>query len=108
MCLVRPCWGVTAALSMDFQMNSILDIGLYFFPIRSKLAVLSRGLTKASLRLSGKIPEINNLLIISVNIVITDGSISFNSVVSMGSMSQLSLGEVLMMFSTSSSDNGSK
>ena len=54
-----------------------LKIGYWpvIFSIRSKLAFLSRGLTKASLRLSRKIPEINDLLIISVNIVITDGRI---------------------------------
>ena len=97
-----------AALSTNFPMNSILDTGLYFFSIRSRLAFLSRGLTKATLRLPGKIPDVSDLLIISVSIMITDGRISFNSVVGMGSISQLLLHEVLMMFSTSSCDSGSK
>ena len=74
--------------------------------MRSRLAFLSRGLTKATLRLSGKIPDISYLLIISVSIVITDERISFNSVVGMGSKSQLLLGEVLIIFSTSSCDSG--
>ena len=72
------------------------------------MAFLSRGLTKATLRLSGKIPDVSNLLTISVSIVITDGRISFNSVIGMGSMSQLLLGEMLIIFSTYSCDSGSK
>ena len=55
------------------------------------MAFLSRGSTKATLRLSGKIPDVSDLLIISVSIVITDGRISFNSGVGMVSMSQLLL-----------------
>ena len=66
------------------------------------MAFLSRGLTKATLRLSGKISDVSDLLIISVSIVINDGRISFNSVVGMGSMAQLLLGEMLIMFSSSS------
>ena len=72
------------------------------------MAFLSRGLTKVTLRLAGKIPDVSDLLIIAVSIVTTDGRIFFNSVVGMISMSQLLLGEVLTIFSTSSCDSGSK
>ena len=65
--------------------------------MRLRLAFLSRGLTKATLSLSGKIPDVSDLFIILVSIVITDGRISFNSVVGMGSKSQLLLGEVLII-----------
>ena len=76
--------------------------------MRSRLAFLSSGLTKATLSLSGKIPDVSDLFIISVSIVITDGRVSFSSMVGMGSKSQLLLGEVLIIFSTSSCDSGWK
>ena len=62
--------------------------------MRSRLAFLSSGLTKATLSLSGKIPDVSDLFMISVNIVITDGRVSFSSMVGIGSKSQLLLGEV--------------
>ena len=74
--------------------------------MRSWLAFLSSGLTKATLSLSGKIPDVNDLFMISVSIVITDGRVSFSSMVGIGSMSQLLLGEVLIIFSTSSCNSG--
>ena len=43
-----------------------IELNIGYWPV----IFISRGLTKASLRLSRKIPEINNLLMISVNIVI--------------------------------------
>ena len=58
---------------------------IFFFSMRSRLAFSSRGLTKATLSLSGKIPDVSDLLIILVSIVITEGRIAFNSVVGMGS-----------------------
>ena len=74
--------------------------------MRSRLAFLSSALTKFTLSLSGKIPDVSDLFIISVSIVITDGRVSFSSMVGMGSKSQLLLGEVLIIFSTSSCDSG--
>ena len=79
---------------------------IVFHDMRSWLAFLSSGLTKATISLSGKIPDVNDLFMISVSIVITDGRISFSSMVGIGSKSQLLLEEMLIIFSTSSCNSG--
>ena len=89
-----------------FSNELIIRYQSIFFSMRLRLAFLRRGLTKATLSLSGKIPNVSDLLILLVSTVITDRRISFNSVVGMGSKSQLLLGEVLIIFSTSSCDSG--